>query len=166
MKVKRQPIFVSGAFRSKYGFWGRLWNVIKAMRVCIRLARQGYSYFCPHLNYGIPQLFGNCQDDAFFLACCLKELPNSEIINLMKGWHKSLGALEEVSEAHKHRLRIWLEGEECPRDLEYRTGFVTLEENLPFTDIEPCKTVNCSLEPPIEVEYLPNQLQEMVENGK
>ena len=106
MKVKRQSVFISGAYRSKYGIIGVIWNIFKAWRCGRRLVKQGYSVFIPHLNTA---LMDDLQPPEFFLECCKKELPNFEIIYMMRGWRSSIGANMEYEEAKSRGMTIWYE---------------------------------------------------------
>lgn len=101
--MKRQVIYISGAYRSRYGVIGRLINIWKARRAAVELARQGYCVFCPHLNWG---LFDGHREDEFWLKCGLKMLPKAQIIYMLKGWGRSEGAKSEYQMALKRGLKV------------------------------------------------------------
>ena len=102
-KPNRQSVFISGPYRSKWGLAGVIWNIFKAWRAGRKLVREGYSVFVPHLNTA---LMDGLQPVDFFLNCCLKELPNFEVIYMMRGWEKSEGAREELAEARRRGLKV------------------------------------------------------------
>ena len=102
-KLKRQIIFVSGAYRSKYGIIGRAVNIWKAYQVARRLVRQGYSCYIPHMNTA---LMDGLQSEDWFLEATLKMLPKCQIIYMMKGWENSEGAKMELLEADKRGMDI------------------------------------------------------------
>lgn len=152
-KVKRQSVFISGSYRSRWDLPGVIWNIFKAWRCGRKLVRQGYSVFIPHLNTA---LMDDLQPAEFFLECCKKELPNFEVIYMMKGWEKSEGAKEELAEAKKRGMTIWYE--------DFGDTLWTNSKMLPFTaledfraketalkidkdimPIEDCKPVNCQI---------------------
>ena len=137
-KVRRQSVYIAGKYRSKYGFIGRLWHVWKAGQAGMRLKAQGYVCFNPIVNWGLFGLFD--KDDTFWLAAGLKLLPDHEIIYMMEGWEESEGAVMEWHEAIKRKLQIQYENKilaSIPDSI--------CSEPLPFTDIEPGKTVNCQI---------------------
>ena len=102
-KLKRQIVFVSGAYRSKYGIIGRAVNIWKAYRAGRRLVRQGYSCYIPHMNTA---LMDGLQSEDWFLEATLKMLPKCQIIYMMKGWENSEGAKMELLEADKRGMDI------------------------------------------------------------
>jgi len=131
MKVKRQSIFVSGAYRSKWGKLGVVWNIFKAWRAGRKLVRQGYSVFVPHLNTA---LMDDLQPVDFFLNCCLKELPNFEIIFMMRNWQNSIGAKEELAEAKRRGMEVWYEDINDAIDF---SGFTPISEMERIIDSNP-----------------------------
>ena len=153
MTVKRQSIYVAGAYRSKWGIPGKIINILKAYRVGRRLTKQGYCVYIPHMNTALMDI--GCNTDQFFLDCGIKMLKKFEIIYMMKGWWDSEGAKQEHTEALRRGIEVryeklypfnpnWKPGmkETLPfSDIEPLTTAVA----VPFTTIEPGKTVNCQI---------------------
>ena len=141
-KLKRQIIFVSGAYRSKYGIIGRAVNIWKAYQVGRRLVRQGYSCYIPHMNTA---LMDGLQSEDWFLEATLKMLKHCQILFLMRGWQQSMGARAEWREANERGLTIIFED-----------GSESVDKyGMPDWDaIEPCTepvTVPYKLEPEVKV---------------
>ena len=106
MTVKRQIVFVSGPYRSKYGLVGRVINIWKAYQAGRKLVKQGYSVYIPHMN---TCLMDGLQSEEWFLDATLKMLPKCQIIYMMKGWESSTGAKFEILEADYRHLQIMYE---------------------------------------------------------
>ena len=92
-------IYLSGAYRSKWGLIGTLINIWKARRVAQRLWKQGWVVICPHLNTAlfdsndkIPYLQGDLE---IITRCC-------DALYMMKNWYKSVGSNVE------HRVAVEL----------------------------------------------------------
>ena len=105
--MKRQIVYVAGAYRSKWGLPGKIVNIWKAYRTGRKLVRQGYCTYIPHMNTALMDI--GLQDDQFFLDCGIKMLPKCQIIYMMKGFEYSDGACAELKEAQRRGLTVWYE---------------------------------------------------------
>ena len=100
-------IYVSGAYRSKYGLMGVLWNIYKARRVALRLWRENWIVICPHLNTflfpedGIDYINGDCE----IVRRC-------DAIFMLRGFRNSKGAMIEYGIALHHKKEIIYEVKE------------------------------------------------------
>ena len=106
--MKRSIIYVAGSYRSKYGYMGVMWNIFKARKVAIKLAKQGYCCFIPHQNWAFMKAN---KDDEFWLECGLKILRHCSAIYMMKGWRKSVGSVDEIWHAQQRGLKVMYEDE-------------------------------------------------------
>ena len=97
-------IYVSGAYRSRWGLIGKLINIYKARRVAQRLWGAGYVVFCPHMNTalfmvdGIPYIAGGCE----IVKRC-------DTIYMMKNWESSEGAKIELATAKNNGIEVIFE---------------------------------------------------------
>ena len=162
-KLKRQIIFVSGAYRSKYGIIGRAINIWKAYQVARRLVRQGYSCYIPHMNTA---LMDGLQSEDWFLEATLKMLPKCQIIYMMRNSSHSQGAIMEWREAKRRGMEIEFESVKDMVFLETILKLAEAEDNMilygdgskpnlgrPINAIEPCTepvTVPYKLEPEVK----------------
>lgn len=135
MKLKRQIVYESAPYRSKWGLLGRLWNVYKAVKDARTVAKQGYCVFVPHL-WALLDPLGQVGED-FWLQCGLKMIPKCQIIRMRKGWEKSAGAWGEWYDAQQYGLKVWYEGEDKPAEF---VGIkpTIIAENKPYI----CHTCN------------------------
>ena len=162
-KLKRQIIFVSGAYRSKYGIIGRAVNIWKAYQVGRRLVRQGYSCYIPHANTAF---MDGLQSEDWFLEATLKMLPKCQIIYMMRNSSHSQGAIMEWREAKRRGMEIEFESVKDMVFLETMQKLAEAEDNMilygdgskpnlgrPINAIEPCTepvTVPYKLEPDVK----------------
>ena len=162
-KLKRQIVFVSGPYRSKWGLPGRTLHIIKAYIAGRRLVRQGYSCYIPHMNTA---LMDGLQSEDWFLEATLKMLPKCQIIYMMRNSSHSQGAIMEWREAKRRGMEIQYEfiGDEV--FLELMQQVAEAEDNCilygdgskpnlgrPINAIEPCTepvTVPYKLEPEVK----------------
>jgi hypothetical protein len=106
--MRRQIVFVSGKYRSKWGIVGRIINIWRAYRAGRRLVKQGYTVYIPHMNTA---LMDGLQLSEWFIQSTLKMLPKCHVIYMLKGWRDSVGACEEFKEAVIRGLDVWYEDE-------------------------------------------------------
>jgi hypothetical protein len=146
MKVKRQIVFISGKYRSKYGIIGRAVNIIKAYRAGRRLVKQGYSCYIPHMNTA---LMDGLQDEDWFLEATLKMLKHCQAVYMMSGWQSSIGACLELHEAKKRGIEVWYEDiDDTLPDAARRCIEAQIDMNPNWGKLEPCTgPVNMKLEP-------------------
>jgi hypothetical protein len=145
MKVKRQSIYLAGCYRSQWGVIGEIINIIKAYRVGRRLTKQGYCVYIPHMNTALMDI--GCNTDQFFLDCGIKMLKKFEIIYMMSGWRKSIGAILEYGEAKKSGMTVWYEDvDDTLEDVERRCSEAQIDMNPNWGKIEGCTPpVNCQI---------------------
>ena len=103
MTVKRQIVYISGPYRSRWGIIGRAYNIWKARQAAIKMWQLGYTTICPHLNTAF--FDGKAPDDVW-LDGDLKILAKCHIIYLLKGWEQSEGAMIELTEARRRGLKV------------------------------------------------------------
>lgn len=99
--------YVSGAYRSKWGWIGIALNILKARKVAIKYWRLGYACICPHMNTAF--FDGKAPDDVWLkgdLAIINRLHRKTDVVVMMKGFKKSSGAKGELALAKKRRLRI------------------------------------------------------------
>jgi hypothetical protein len=106
--MRRQIVFISGKYRSKWGIIGRIINIWKAYQAGRRLVRQGYTVYIPHMNTA---LMDGLKSEDWFIQSTLKMLPKCHSILMLKGWRDSVGACEEFKEAWVRGLDVWYEDE-------------------------------------------------------
>jgi len=96
-------VYISGAYRSKFGINGIAENIWKARKVALKYWKLGFAVICPHLNTAF--LDGSCPDQVW-LKGDLEMLKRCDIIVMLKGYKKSSGALEELALAKEERLEV------------------------------------------------------------
>ena len=95
-------MYVSGAYRSRWGLLGELVNIWRARRAAQRLWEGGWIVICPHMNTalfkedGIPYIAGDCE----IIKRCV------DTIFMLKGWEKSEGAQIEMATAKIKGIEI------------------------------------------------------------
>ena len=102
--------YISGAYRSKYGVIGRIINIMKARRVAKKLWKEYDAVICPHLNTAL--FDGVVSDDKFLKGDIeiINRLHRKDTIYMMKGWHKSKGAVLEFTVATRRGLTVRYQG--------------------------------------------------------
>ena len=98
-------VFVSGPYRGK-DFMDIERNIQNAQLASMRLWRQGYAVFCPHLNSAH---FDGLVPDETFLAGDIEILGRCDCIFMLKNWQDSVGARAEYQYAIEHRLEVMSE---------------------------------------------------------
>ena len=98
-------VYVAGPYRGKD--WAEIENNIQhAKAASIRLWKQGYSVFCPHLNTAH---FDGLVPDDTFLAGDIEILGRCDCIFMLKNWQDSAGSRAEYQYAIEHRLEVMTE---------------------------------------------------------
>jgi len=98
-------IYVAGPYRSDTQ-WGVYQNIREAEKVAIKLWRENWVVFCPHLN---TQLFNEvCRDipTEVWLRGGLEILKRCDAIWMMGNWRQSKGARAELKLAKMLGLEI------------------------------------------------------------
>lgn len=113
--MKRQLVYIAGAYRSKWGIIGRIINIWRAYRAARRLTRQGYVCIVPHMETA---LMDGIQSDEWFLAASLKKLRHCDMIFMIGHWTQSEGAVAELAEAKRRGLKVWFEHRDKPEGQE------------------------------------------------
>jgi len=96
-----EVIFISGKYRGNIEE-----NIIHAEHVAKRLWQEGYIVVCPHLNTA--RFDGICPDETWLMGY-LEILKRCDSIYMLKGWEKSIGAIEELRLAKNTGKRIYWE---------------------------------------------------------
>ena len=94
--MKHLVCFVAGAYSSKYGWPGRVYNVIKMFVFIRRILKMGIMPVGPNAMYF---LFSNCQPYEFWLSGTRSIQDKCDIVFFVPGWDKSNGAKLEYEHA-------------------------------------------------------------------
>lgn len=108
---KMPVIYISGAYRSKWGFLGVAFNIWKARRVAVRLWKEsGMAVICPHLNSAF--MLDGIKAETFLkgdLEIIKRLRIKRDCIYMMKGYRQSEGSLRELALAKRRRLKVLYE---------------------------------------------------------
>lgn len=88
--------FVAGAYSSKYGWFGRAYNVIKMAVYVRRLVKIGVMPIAPNVIYC---LFASHQSRKFWLDGTRAVQDKCDVVFFVPGWEVSSGAMEEYVHA-------------------------------------------------------------------
>ena len=83
-------IYISGRYRSKWGFLGVALNIWRARRAAQRLWQENWTVICPHMNTA----FFN-GGEGIYIRGDLEIVKRCDAIFMLKGWNTSIGAGEE-----------------------------------------------------------------------
>ena len=83
-------------------------NIQRAAALARRLWAEGYAVFCPHTNSAH---FGGIVPEYQFVAGDLAWLACADVVFVMDGWEKSVGARIEVKVAKEKGIPVILPGE-------------------------------------------------------
>lgn len=86
-------VFISGPYRGNVAH-----NIAIARKHAEKIWQAGYCALCPHLNSA--HMDGLC-DDSAFLEGDMAMLRRSDMIYLIPGWERSIGARAEWEEAKR-----------------------------------------------------------------
>lgn len=92
--------YVAGPYRSQ-SVHGIVENIRKAEAVALKYWRLGYAVICPHKNTA---LFDGAAPDYVWLEGDLELLRRCDLIVMVPGWTKSVGATAEHDFAMKHGM--------------------------------------------------------------
>lgn len=84
-------------------------NIRKAREVALKYWRLGYAVICPHSNTAL--MDGAC-NDSVWLDGDLELLKRADVVVMMDGWEKSIGATCEHRTAAHEGKEIIYEGEQ------------------------------------------------------
>jgi len=101
-------IYISGPYRAST-VAGIRDNIRKAEVVRDRLMQLGYAVICPHANTAFSD---GVVPDEHFLDMDLEILKRCDLIYMMRGWEKSVGATAELDLARTNGLPTIYEGAE------------------------------------------------------
>lgn len=96
-------IYISGAYRSKWGLLGVSVNIWKARRAAQRIWKDGDIALCPHMNTAFFK-----EDSAYIRGDC-EFVKRSDAIFMLRNWQNSSGASIEFQVARDNRLEIIFE---------------------------------------------------------
>lgn len=97
--------YIVGKYRSKT-IEGTRDNIGRARKTAIKYWKKGYAVICPHLNTA---LFDGLADDEVWLKGDQEILKRCDVIIMMRGWKKSVGAKSEYQLAKRLRKQIIFE---------------------------------------------------------
>ena len=94
--MKKLTCFVAGAYSSKYGWFGRAYNVIKMATYVRKLVKIGVMPIAPNVIYS---LFASHQSREFWLEGTRVLQDKCDVVFFVPGWEVSSGAMEEYVHA-------------------------------------------------------------------
>lgn len=96
-------IYIAGPYRSKYGVFGRILNILRARKLAKKVWASGFYAICPHLNSAL--MDGICPDEQF-LEGDIEILKKCDAILMIDGFEKSSGAINELISAREIGIEI------------------------------------------------------------
>jgi hypothetical protein len=80
-------------------------NIVKALKVGIKLAERGYLPIVPHASMPHDTPWMPAMERCFLVIS--KLTPGQDIVHMMEGWENSRGAKTEKLLAHAMGLEVW-----------------------------------------------------------
>ena len=94
--------YIAGPYRAQT-VRGIVENIRAAEAVALKYWRAGYAVICPHKNSA---LFDGAADDSVWMEGDKEILKRCDVIVMMRGWHRSGGAVAEFDLAEKLGLKV------------------------------------------------------------
>lgn len=94
--MKHLVCFVAGPYSSKYGWFGRVYNVLKMFVFVRRILKMGIMPVGPNTMYF---LFSGCQPYEFWLPGTRSIQEKCDVVFFIPGWEQSGGARSEYDHA-------------------------------------------------------------------
>jgi len=107
-------VYVAGAFRAGTNQWEQHKNVLRAEATALELWAAGYSVICPHKQ---SEHYQGALPDEVWLAGFLAQMNLCAAVVLIPGWENSAGTLEEIAEARRHGIPVYVTIEEAVKNL-------------------------------------------------
>lgn len=113
--MERITCFIGGPYSSKYGWFGRVSNILRMARYKYHILKMGYVPVAPNVIYC---LLSHLQPREYWLEGTQKLLRQCDVLFLIPGWESSSGARAEHDLAASNNQPIFTSLTELKRYLQ------------------------------------------------